>query len=76
MTGPNRDILVLKKNAYMSEQALAGLHRLLHSVETPEQFCRSHELVCRNGITQQPRKIIKASRRYALQPFRFLLNKN
>ena len=76
MISSNRDILVLLNSDTISEQDLQGLHQLLHLAETPDQFCRAHELVDRNRITRNPKKILKESRHYFLRPFRFLINKN
>ncbi len=70
----NRDILV--KSKWMTEEELAGLNRLLQSLETPEIFCAAHELVDRYKISSKKEKIIKESRHFYLRPFRFLINKN
>ncbi len=76
MISPKRDILVLLKNEFITELELESLHKLLHTVESPRQFCISHELVDRNCISTRPEKILKESRFYRLRPFRFFINKN
>jgi hypothetical protein len=54
----------------------AELNALLLVVENPIQFCTAHELVNRNSITNNPKKIWKESRQARLKIFRFLINKN
>ena len=80
MKTPQRDILVLLKNGFMSEQAIEQevgcLNELLRHTESPEEFCIAHELVNRNRITSKPHKILHAIRSSTLKPFRFLINKN
>jgi len=76
MIGPRRDILVLQKQDFVSERELESLHQLLHTVETPEFFCISHELVDRNRISSNREKLLKESRHIYLRPFRFFINKN
>lgn len=72
----NRDILVLMKSEALTDGELRELHSILQAIESPEQFCTAHELVDRNRITRNPKKIRKESRHYFLRPFRFLINKN
>ncbi len=80
MNTPRRDILVLLKNEFMSEQAIEQevecLNEILQQTESSEKFCTAHELVNRNLITSQPNKILNAVRFAELRPFRFLINKN
>lgn len=80
MKMPNRDLLVLLKNEFMSQQAIDHevecLNDMLHQAESEEQFCIAHELVDRNSITSKAKKILKAVRFSELKPFRFLINKN
>ena len=80
MKFPERDLLVLLRNDFMSEQAIAQemeqLNEILQATESPDQFCTSHELVDRNHITSKPSKILKAIRYTELKPFRFLICKN
>mgnify|MGYP006872463585 FL=1 len=76
----NRDILVASRHVSMDEQILEKeieiLHSLLQQTETPESFCRAHELVNRNRITSKASLILKETRYHRLKPFRFLINKN
>ena len=80
MKRPRRDILVVVKNQFRSEQAIEQevewLDTILRITESNEQFCGAHELVNRNRITQKPRHILKVIRFIELPPFRFLINKN
>jgi hypothetical protein len=80
MKMPTRDLLVLLKNEFMSQQAIDHevecLNDILRTAESDEQFCIAHELVNRNSITSSSRKILKEIRRIELRPFRFLINKN
>jgi hypothetical protein len=80
MRGPKRDILVVVKDQYLSEQDIEQevqcLNEMLRVTETQEEFCKAHELVDRNRITNRPQKIVKAIQFSELQPFRFLINKN
>lgn len=68
--------MVLSKAGMITEQELQTLHRVIQTIETPDSFCRAHELVDRNRITTKPLRIIEESRRYSLRPFRFLINRN
>lgn len=80
MKMPNRDLLVLLKSEFMSQQAIEQevecLNDLLRRTESDDQFCIAHELVDRNRITSNPKKILKAIRFTELKQFRFLINKN
>ena len=80
MPGPKRDILVIVKDQFKSEQAIEQevecLNEILRISESNEQFCIAHELVDRNHITPRHNKILKAIRFTELKPFRFLINKN
>ncbi len=55
MKMPNRDLLVLINNEFMSQQAIDQevecLNHILHNAESNEQFCIAHELVDRIHIT-------------------------
>ena len=68
------------KHEFMSEHAIQqeveNLNKLLTQTESPECFCAAHELVDRNSITSNKKKILKESEFYTLRPFRFLINKN
>lgn len=80
MLNYSRDILVLLKNEMMTEQDMEQevelLNEILKRVESAESFCIAHELVNRNRITSNPKKILKESRYFSMRPFRFLINKN
>ena len=80
LKSPNRDLLVLTKNQFLTEQAMEQevecLNKILVKAECPESFCTAHELVDRNRITQKSLKIIRAIQKSELKPFRFLINKN
>jgi hypothetical protein len=80
MRTPKRDILVLLKNEFMSEQAIEQevecINKILRQTESPDQFCKAHELVDRNRITSKFHKILNAIRTAELKAFRFLINKN
>lgn len=76
MISSNRDILILQNKEMISADELKDLHAILQTIETPGHFCAAHELVNRNRITRNPKKILRESRFYFLRPFRFLINKN
>ena len=80
MKMPNRDLLVLLKSEFMSKQAIEQevecINDMLRFTESDEQFCIAHELVNRNHITSNYKKILKAIRYTELKYFRFLINKN
>ena len=80
MINLHRDILVLLKNEFMSNDALQQevemLNTLLAQAEAPESFCTAHELIDRNKITSRKNRILKETHYKTLRPFRFLINKN
>jgi hypothetical protein len=80
MKTPNRDLLVLLKNEFASEQSIEHevkwINHILVQAESPEQFCIAHELVTRHRITSKHKKILQAIRFAELRPFSFLINKN
>ena len=80
MRSPDRDLLVLLKDEFISKQALEEqvdyLNQILLKTELPEEFCRAHELVSRNRITQKQKRILEAAKDFHLKPFRFLISKN
>jgi hypothetical protein len=80
MTSPLRDLIVLLKQEYMSpsaiEQEVECLHEILAEAESWESFFAAHELIDRNRITSNRKRIRKAIRNVELKPFRFLVNKN
>ena len=80
MKRTNHEILILAKSHYTNESAMekemGWLDNLLTMIESPGSFCTAHELVNRNSITQNSRKILKAIKYPELKPFRFLIGKN
>lgn len=75
----NRDLLVLLKNEFASQQAIEHevecLNHILIRTESPEQFYIAHELVEGYSITSKPKRLLRAiSSKF--RPFVFLLNKN
>ena len=80
MKDRQRDLLVLLRNEFMSEQAIEqeveNLNSILLEVESTESFCISHELVTRHRITSRKNRIIRATQQIVLPSFYFLLNKN
>lgn len=80
MPSPKRDILVIVKNQFVSDEAIGHevecLNEILRIAETDEQFCIAHELVARNRITNNHKKIIRNLQTRELSPFRFFINKN
>ena len=77
---PDRDLLVLFKNEFMSQQAIDqevdSLNKILLHTESPNEFCKAHELVCRNRITQKPAKLLITFQQHHLKPFWFLIGTN
>lgn len=80
MINSNRNLLVIFNSGVRDEKAVEQevecLHQILQLTESPDQFCRAHELVDRNRITSRKKKILKESRHFRLKPFRFLINRN
>lgn len=76
----SKNLLVIFKNGFLTEQAweqeAAALVKILRITESPEQFCTATELVDRNRVTSNSKKIVKEAKHYRLRPFRFLINKN
>jgi hypothetical protein len=76
----NHEILILARNQYRTDTAIEKemewLENILAQTESPLNFCIAHELVNRNSITQNSRKILKAIKYQELKPFRFLIGKN
>jgi len=68
--------MVLLKAGAISEEELQDLHRVIQCVENRDSFCVAHELVDRNRITRKAHRILREADRYALRPFRFLINRN
>ena len=77
---PDRDLLVLFRNEFMSQQAIDQevdcLNKILRHTDLPNEFCKAHELVRRNRITQKAEKLLEAFRQPLLKPFWFLISKN
>jgi len=80
MKTSDRDLLVLLKNEFMSQQAIEQevkyLNEILLKTEGIEAFCKAHELVHRNHITQKTHKLLQAFYRNQLNPFWFFISKN
>jgi len=76
----NREILVIVKHDSVSQAALEKemewLNAILTTAETPSLFCIAHELVNRNRITQNKKKILNAVKNSELKAFLFLIGKN
>ena len=77
---PNRNLLMLLKNQFMSDQAIERevecLNEILLKTESSEHFCQAHELVDRIRITSKAKRILLVIRFDKLKPFRFLICKN
>ena len=77
---PNRNLLMLLKNQFMSDRAIERevecLNEILRKAESLDHFCQAHELVDRNRITSKTKRILFAIRFDKLKPFRFLICKN
>jgi hypothetical protein len=82
MKSPNRDLLVLLKNEYMSEQAIEQeverLNALLFHVESLHSFCVSHEIIDLNKfkIFHDQKTVMHVIRQKELKPFQFISNMN
>ena len=82
MKSPNRDLLVLLKDEYMSEKAIEQeverLNAMLFHVEAFENIAQSHELIDLNKfkIFQERRKVLQVLKEKDLKPFIFLFNMN
>lgn len=80
MKNYNRDLLLLYRSEEYNEDLLQkeveSLHRILVSIESNEVFCKAHELVTRNKITEKTKSILRAVASFELKPFYFLINKN
>jgi len=79
-TTPDRDLLVLFKNKFMSELAMEQeveyLNKILRQIERPGEFCKAHELARRNRITRKAQKLMAAMHHIQLRPFWFFISKN
>ncbi|MEK7224719.1 MAG: hypothetical protein AAB221_03450 [Bacteroidota bacterium] len=76
MKSHSYNLLVFFHHSFILQQEEERLFRIVTETESPEQFCMAHELVNRNRITANSRRILKEARRMELRPFRFLINKN
>ena len=82
MKTPDRDLLVLMKDEFATEQfmeqELEQLNSLLFHYETVDTFCSAHEVfdINKYKIIRKPRAIHRITRQSELKPFQFLCNKN
>ncbi|HUR64956.1 MAG TPA: hypothetical protein VMZ03_01280 [Chitinophagaceae bacterium] len=76
MISTNRDMMVMLRKEGITDKEIQFLRQLLRITESPIHFCTAHELVDRNRITSNHKKILKRSRHFFLGSFRFLINKN
>lgn len=80
MEGFGNNLFLLFRNGFMTEQdyeeEVQVISLILRIAWNDPEFCNAHELVDRNRITSNPKKIYRESRHYRLRPFRFLINKN
>jgi len=77
---PDRELLVLFRNEFMSQQAIDQevdcLNKILRRTDLPLEFCKAHELVRRNRITQKTERLLEAFHQPLLKRFWFLISKN
>ena len=80
MKRSQHEILILAKHhslpSWVIEKEMERLNEMLIAIETPQNFCITHELINRNYITQNRGKILKAIKYQELKAFRFLIGKN
>ena len=82
MKSPNRDLLVLLKNEYMSEQAIEQeverLNELLFHVESVHCFCVSHEIIDLNKyrVYKDQDTVMQLIRQRETKAFQFISNMN
>ena len=82
MKTPNRDLLVLLRDEFMSEQAIEHeveqLNEMLLHVESVNNFCLAHEVIDMNRykIFHRHKFIMQVVNQKELKPFQFLCNKN
>ncbi|MFY7900780.1 MAG: hypothetical protein ACOVNY_11395 [Chitinophagaceae bacterium] len=82
MKAGNRDLLVLSKNASLSDDSLKHeleiLNTLLFNVENLHSFCTAHEIIDVNKykVIKKIHLIQQIIREKALKPFVFIFNKN
>jgi len=71
-----RNLVLLFNNKFISKQEEDRLNKILLAIQSPGHFCTAHELVNRNRITSEKKKILKEAGHIPLRAFRFLINKN
>ena len=82
MKTKNRDLLVLLKDDFRTEQAIENelerLNELLLRTETILNFCVANEILDFNRykVYQDYSKIVKVLSQDNLKPFQFIFNKN
>jgi|688.fasta_scaffold106397_1 hypothetical protein len=82
MKSPNRDLLVLVKDEFMTEKAIelevARLNKILYTVESHEHISTASEVIDLNRyrITRNQRAILALMREKSVKPFLFLNNLN
>ena len=82
MKSPNRDLLVLLKDEYMSEQSIEQevelLNEMLFHVESMDNFCKAHGVFDLNRYKSYTKseQIIQVVRQREIRPFQFVCNKN
>jgi len=82
MKTKNRDLLVLLKDDFRTEQAIENelerLNELLLRTETILNFCVANEILDFNRykVYQEYTKIVKVLSQDKLKPFQFICNKN
>ena len=82
MRAPNRDLLVLVKDEFLSstsmEVELERIHQLLIGFETPDNLCLAHEVFDMNSYkrVKSNSKIRKIMSEKELKAFVFVINKN
>ena len=82
MKTKNRDLLVLLKDDFRTEQAIENeldrLNELLLRTETILNFCVANEILDFNRykVYQEYNKIVKVLSQDKLKPFQFICNKN
>jgi hypothetical protein len=82
MKTPDRDLLVLVRDEFMSEKLmereLEQLNEMLFQFETMEKFCLVHEIfdLNKNKIVIKQNLMQQIIRQRELKPFQFVSNKN
>ena len=82
MKTKNRDLLVLLKDDFRTEQAIENelerLNELLLRTETILNFCVANEILDFNRykVYQEYNKMVKVLSQDRLKPFQFICNKN